>query len=210
MREQIFLGGAPVVGFGVGLSDEASEKKFYGVMIGVPLLGIVAGSIGGAVLGKGVIGTAAGAVIGGLVGGAAGIGTGILVLKHEASTAVRASWTWQRIPELSDLSKLKAGDQLAFAIAEPGDAPISPELLADIKLQFTALNTAPVNLPTKNFVLYPPGSKLPADWPRDDSLGPNAYRITADVITDAPPSAAWLKPIAPSEGTVEVWARAKP
>lgn len=206
MHEQISLNGAPVVGFG----DEASEKKSYAVLIGVPLLGIVAGAVGGAALGKGAIGTAGGAVIGGLVGGAGGIMVAQLVLRHEASTAVRASWAWQRIPQLSDLSKLRAGDQLAVAIAEPRGAPMSPELLADIKLQFTALNTAPVSLPTKNFVLYPPGSKLPSDWPWDDRLGPNAYRITADVIMDAPPSSAWLKPLDPSVGTTEVWARTKP
>lgn len=49
-------------------------------MIGVPLLGLVAGSVGGAMLGKGVVGRTGTAVAGGAVGVLAGLGAAILLL----------------------------------------------------------------------------------------------------------------------------------
>jgi hypothetical protein len=69
MREQIFLGGAPVVGFGDADLSVANPMFF------VPILGIIGGAAGGALLGhkKGGVAAAAGAVVGGLVGGAGGI-----------------------------------------------------------------------------------------------------------------------------------------
>jgi hypothetical protein len=67
MHEHISLGGAPVVGFGLG----------------IPFLGIIVGAVGGAALGKGVIGTASGAVIGGLAGGAGGIAIAELLLHSQ-------------------------------------------------------------------------------------------------------------------------------
>lgn len=84
MHEQVFLNGAPVVGFGAtgdGCTGVEGEKKFYATMILMPLLGGIAGSVGGAALGKGVIGTASGAVIGGLVGIAGGVGAAHLTLR---------------------------------------------------------------------------------------------------------------------------------
>jgi hypothetical protein len=84
IHEQVFLDGAPVVGFG---ASEEEEKKFYGTIIGVPLLGIIAGAAGGALLAhkKGGVGvTAAGAVVGGLVGGASGIALAVGVLRATA------------------------------------------------------------------------------------------------------------------------------
>ena len=84
MNERVYFNGAPVVGFG---ASEEEEKKFYGTMIGVPLLGIIAGATGGALLAHkkgGAVATATGAVVGGLVGGAGGTALAVLVLRAGA------------------------------------------------------------------------------------------------------------------------------
>lgn len=83
MKEQVFLGGAPVVGFGAtdGCTGVEGEKKFYGLMVGVPLLGCIAGAVGGAALGKGVVWKAVGAVAGGAVGMMGGVGVGALTAR---------------------------------------------------------------------------------------------------------------------------------
>ena len=81
MNEQLFLNGAPAVGFG---ANEEDEKKFYGTMIGIPLGGLIIGTAGGALLGhatKSGAATAVGAVIGGLVGGAGGVVLALRTLK---------------------------------------------------------------------------------------------------------------------------------
>jgi hypothetical protein len=85
MNEQLFLNGAPVVGFG---ASEEDERKFYGVMIGAPLLGLVAGTATGAVLGhkakKGGVVTAIGAVVGGLAGTTGGVALAHIILRASA------------------------------------------------------------------------------------------------------------------------------
>lgn len=60
--------GRAVVGFGASVED---EKKFYGTMIGVPLLGLVIGVAGGTALGIVKKSVALGAITG-VVGGLAG------------------------------------------------------------------------------------------------------------------------------------------
>lgn len=69
--EQIFLSGAPTVGFG---SDDRAEleKNFYAHAVLLPLGGLVVGTIGGAVLGSkikhpwigGILGTFGGTSLG--------------------------------------------------------------------------------------------------------------------------------------------------
>ena len=103
------------------------------------------------------------------------------------------------------MSGVKAGQQIAIAAAESNGAPIPPDEIANIAMQFTALATAPVSLPATNFIQYPPGSQLPYDWPKDDDLGPNAYRVTADVIADAPPEVKPIKVPPSSVGVFKVW-----
>jgi L-fuculose-phosphate aldolase len=66
--------------------------------------------------------------------------------------------------------------QLAAEAAGDPAPEFSTDDIAKLNMQIAALATAPVNLPTGNFVTYPPGAKLPNDWPSDDNLGPNAYR----------------------------------
>jgi len=182
------------------------------------------------------LGAAAGAGLGGLIGGKTGaligvavgsIGVGAVtyaVLGEDAAPAApspmppndgppalpAATWwsPWKRI-QISDIANLKAGQQMATAFALPGSAIISPEDVAKITTQFTALTTAPANLPVKNIIPYPPGSQLPRDWPPDDDLGSNAYRVIEDVVMDAPPEAATIKTPPPSMGTFELWVRSK-
>jgi hypothetical protein len=121
-----------------------------------------------------------------------------------------ATWwsPWKRI-QISELVGLKAGQQLAIAAALPGGAPISSRDLAQVEIQLEALTAAPASLPIKNYVQFPPGSQLPAIWPPNDDLGPNAFRMIGDVVADAPPEAATLKPLPPSAGTIELWVRSK-
>lgn len=214
MNERISFNGRPTIGFG----DAASETKQLEAVFVPPIVGFFVGSIGGAVLGSLVkkgVGTAIGTIVGGL-GGAAG---GLVVGWHLAhptgatvpSTTPSITSSWKRIP-IEDIAKLKAGQQYAVAVAMANGAPLLPADIASIDLQFTALKTAPVNLPFKNFASYPPGTKLPSDWPKDDDLGPNAYRISADLTADAPADAAGLKNInteslAADGLAAEVWVR---
>lgn len=81
MNEQIFLGGVPVIGFG---ASEDDENKFYGALVGGPLIGLVAGSVTGYFISKAhpVIGTA----VGGMAGTAIGLGAGYLYLYAVAKT----------------------------------------------------------------------------------------------------------------------------
>jgi hypothetical protein len=195
MYEQISLGGAPVVGFG----DAGGAKSLieHGPVIGT-LVGATGGAILGALVKKGV-----GAAVGAVVGGLGGAFVGIAVAK---ATPNNPPPPWQHIP-FTDIAKLVAGQQLALAVAAPNGAPMPPEDIAAINTQFTALLTAPVNLPFKDFVQYPPGSKLPLDWPADDDLGPNAYRVAETLTVDAPPETAKFKDLAPNLGTVKAWMR---
>jgi hypothetical protein len=72
--------GRPVVGFG---ASEEDEKKFYGTMIGMPLLGLAIGIGSGVALGisrKSVaLGTVAG-VVGGFAGAIGGAAVGRQIL----------------------------------------------------------------------------------------------------------------------------------
>jgi len=90
---RVYRNGVPTVGFGE--TREEGEKKFYGAMIGMPLLGLVAGAATGAVLGynakKSVAVTAAGAVVGGLVGGAGGVVAARLILNSAAPSSTAAA-----------------------------------------------------------------------------------------------------------------------
>lgn len=213
LHERISINGAPVVGFG----DAASEKKQLESVFIPPLVGFLAGSIGGAVLGSLVkkgVGTAVGTIAGGVGGAAVGLVVGYHLAHSTGAAATSTPATpasWRRIP-IEDIAKLKAGQQYAVAVAMANGAPLLPADIASIDLQFTALKTAPVNLPFKNFASYPPGSKLPSDWPKDDDLGPNAYRISADLTADAPADAAGLKNLntesfAADGLAAEVWVR---
>lgn len=112
MHEQIALNGAPVVGFGGSVED---EKKFYGTMIGVPLLGIIAGAAGGALLGRKKSGAVAavGAVAGGIAGGAGGIVLAELILRATTPAALPSKYV---PPPENDLPALPA----------PPSAPAQP------------------------------------------------------------------------------------
>lgn len=217
MNERISLGGVPVVGFGATPAT-AGPRPFFSKDF-TPILYPLIPAVGGALLGY-HIKKGTGAVVGGVVGGAVGglvyfgahfndsgtPGPSTQTGPTSTPTQLPAASTWRRIP-FTDVAKLKAGQQIAMAAAMPGGALIPPEIIAALKSQFDALANAPVNLPTKNFLQYPPGSKLPSDWPADDDLGANAYRISADVIADAPPEAANIKSPSSSDGTFEVWVR---
>lgn len=110
--EQAFLGGAPVIGFG---ATESEEKKFYGVMVGVPLLGLVTGAGSGGVVGY-KYGKSLGAVGGSLVGGFAGGAAGVIAAKAillastpptgvgTPSTATSAGLPWGEIVASSVVS----------------------------------------------------------------------------------------------------------
>jgi hypothetical protein len=83
VNEQLFLNGAPVVGFGaidaqqLAQANYEAEKKLFNTAIGI---GLAVGAAGGALLGHRVkkgTGTAIGAVAGGLVGGA-----GVVMLRR--------------------------------------------------------------------------------------------------------------------------------
>jgi len=224
MHEQVFLGGAPVVGFGAQDPDPyAAALARERAAAPATIIGFFVGAIGGAVLGnlvhKGATGAAVGAVTGG-VGGAIGGN----LLSH-ALNKTPLTMPWQRVPEINvsagngafrqvlDVSNLKAGQQFALAIVDAGGAPIPPDQIAQftalITGQFTAQIRSPSPPPVGNFVTYPPGAPLPADWPADDDLGPNAYRVMADIFADKPQDAAPSLPLA-SEGTVKMWTRSKP
>lgn len=72
MNEQIFLNGAPVVGFGSEITD-ADER--HNKALGVWLLSFGVGAIGGGVVGYNsgkILGAVGGVVVGGIVGGVAG------------------------------------------------------------------------------------------------------------------------------------------
>jgi hypothetical protein len=205
MREHISLGGVPVVGFGADPYEMAlaQERAAAPATIICFLLGAVGGAVLGNVIHKGAVGTAIGTVVGGIGGG---IGGNLLASSFESSARAYRQASWRRIP-VTEIANLKSGQQLAIAAGAPYRTPIPPEDIAAINLQFEALKTAPVNLPFKNFATYPPGSKLPDDWPTDDDLGPNAYRISEELIMDAPPEAARIEDLAPKNGTIEVWVR---
>jgi hypothetical protein len=216
IHEQISFNGRPAIGFG----DAVSEKKQLEAVFVPPLVGFLVGSIGGAVLGSLVekgVGTAVGTIAGGVGGAAVGLVVGYHLAHPDSAVATSTPATptpWRRIP-VEDIAKLKSGQQYAVAVALANGAPLLPADIASIDLQFTALKTAPVNLPFKNFASYPPGAKLPSDWPKDDDLGPNAYRISADLIADAPADAAGLKNIntesfAADGLAAEVWVRDTP
>lgn len=214
MNENLFLNGVPI---GVGEDTRLdSEKKLYGSVAGGLILGTLAGAVGGAMMGhkvSKVVGTGVGLVAGGIVGGAVGTVAGLglaAALSPAASTSSTPSTVsaWRRI-QIDDLINLKAGDQLAMSMAAPGGVPFSSEELNYATMQLAALATAPADLPIKNIVQYPPGAQLPADWPRDDDLGPNAFRVIGDVARDAPPEAAKMKPLPDDKGTIKIWERRK-
>ena len=200
--------GIPVVGFG-------DADLITNPIISRPAIGFVLGSLGGAALGaltKSVGWTAAGTFLGGFGGMVAG--AAVALNEARAATtptpaATPGEWSqWKRI-QISDLIGMKAGQQLAMAAVRAGGVPFPPEVIANMDIQLTALATAPANLPIKNIVKYPPGSQLPSDWPKDDDLGPNAYRMIGDLVMNAPPEAATLKPLSSDEGTIELWMRSR-
>lgn len=226
MKEQISLNGAPVVGFGITPEDvEQSRLRDlqdpYKMALAreratapATIIGFFVGSIGGAVLGnfvhKGAVGTAIGTMSGGF-GGAVG---GNLLAMY--ATREPLPTPWQRVPEKSvsagdgglrqilDVPSLKAGDQCAFAVAAPGGVLIPPDQIAQVTQLFQ-------NLPTgySEVYLYPPGAKLPANWPTDDDLGPNAYRVMENVLADVAQGAAALGVPPTSVGTIKMWVRSK-
>lgn len=81
--EQVFLNGAPVVGFG----DEQSEKQTITTVVGIPVLGILLGSAGGALVAHSMRSGAVGAVVGSVAGTAAGGLGGILISQHMRAAA---------------------------------------------------------------------------------------------------------------------------
>jgi hypothetical protein len=89
MNEQIFLSGAPVVGFGASSwpfnDDPGGEKKFIVTGAGIPLLGWAVGAIGGGVVGYKsgkILGAVGGVVVGGIVGTATGLGIAYMILAN--------------------------------------------------------------------------------------------------------------------------------
>jgi len=73
MHEKIYLGAAPVIGFGAAISTEDSEKRSYEGFVLGGLLGAVGGAYLGHAITKGVLGTATGTVFGGVAGSLLGI-----------------------------------------------------------------------------------------------------------------------------------------
>lgn len=213
-HEQVFLGGAPVVGFGDPPRDPneeylAHQKATAPARIG----GLLVGAIGGAVLGNRIHKGAVGATVGTLAGGFGGALGGELLASYALRKTLPTMLPWQRVPERSvpagnggfrqilDASSLKAQDQYAVAIAAPGGAPIPPDQIAEIA-------EVAKTLPTGHSNLYPPGTSLPADWPADDDLGPNAYRVMEDVLRDVPYGTALTVPPT-SVATIKMWVRSK-
>jgi hypothetical protein len=89
---RVYRNGVPTVGFGE--TREEGEKKFYATALGLPFLGLVAGTAAGAVLGysakKGGAVTAVAAVAGGLVGGAGGVVAARQMLKAASPSTAAA------------------------------------------------------------------------------------------------------------------------
>jgi hypothetical protein len=191
--EHISYNGAPTVGFGE--TREEGERKFYSTMFGRPLFGLVAGAVAGAIgLGRGVekgVGAAVvGAVVGGLAGGAVGAMSGAYTMRRAIAAhnaALRA--TWRRIQATDTV---KAGQQVALSIVGPNRAPLTPEEIAQVDEAMalvTTVGSVRAGYDVSRLVAkYPPGSVLPAYWPADDDLGPQAYRVVIDALADAAPN----------------------
>jgi hypothetical protein len=198
-HEQLFLGGAPVVGFG----DAGAVPPIEHVPVISTLIGATGGAILGALVKKGV-----GAAIGAVVGGLSGAIVAVAVAKATSNNPPPA---WRRVQPTTtatgktlDLS-VKAGQQIAVAVVGPNGAPVSSTEVSQLHTILATLPASPANLPTKNFVEYPPGSRLPPDWPTDDNLGAGAYRATADVLADTPRTSRAIPP--PSVLAIEIWVR---
>jgi len=201
----------PVVGFGDAAPVITSISK--GPLIGV-LVGATGGAIVGALVKKGV-GAAVGIVVGGL--------GGVVVGSDVANAAAHAAFVaanlpmWQRVQETNvpsgngsfrqiiDLSALKAGQQIAVAVGNRNGATLPPDQIAQLTAMFAT--QIPANIAAENFVTYPPGAQLPNDWPKDDDLGANAYRVMEDMRTDAPRGTAID---VPPTSMVKLWMRQKP
>jgi len=193
-NDQIFLNGAPIVGFGD--IQGAVPPIEHG-----PVIGILVGATGGAILGA-LVKKGIGAAVGAVVGGLGGAFVGVAIAKATPNNPPPSWRLAQQFPV-----GVKAGQQIAMAVVGPNGAPIPPADVAQLDALLTALSTAPANLPVRNFVKYPPGSQLPPDWPADDDLGANAYRITEDVLIDMPTNTKPMRPLPPDAGMFKIWVR---
>lgn len=195
MHEQLFLNGAPVVGFGAddGCTGVEGEKKFYALMLGVPFLGCIAGAIGGAALGKGAIGTASGAVIGGLVGVAGGVGAAVLTARIMCPPEKKKKSAW-RLIQPTDL--VQAGQRIAVA------AQVSPSDIADLNNELIQAGNKSSTIDPE---AWPPGYTPPSDrWPTGDTMGAAAYRFAFNA-----PVSGGARDLTgmPRNTTAQIWVR---
>lgn len=179
MNEQISLGGTPVIGFG----GEADEKKFYTVELRRPIIGFFVGAIAGALVGN-YVKKGVGTAVGTIVGGAGGILLGGWKMpRHDETSPAQAQKkedAWRRV---RPTDTPKAGQEFASAIARRDRQPLPKEELASVDSMINMLNSSGVMKVTG---VYMPGAALPADWPKDDNLGPTAFRIAYRTFVDSP------------------------
>jgi predicted secreted protein len=108
MHEQLFLGGAPVVGFG--------DADILGApLVTKSLVGLLVGSIGGAVLGSFVKEGGAGAVLGTIVGGLSGAAIGTAMALQETGDASATAAAAQ--PSASAVATMRTYDKTSRSIA---------------------------------------------------------------------------------------------
>ena len=190
MTNQIFLNGAPVVGFG---DTGTTPKPATAVIVGGALVGAVGGAALGALAGKGI-----GALIGAITGGIGGAFLAPALVGPSTASLLASSWH-----RLAPGETTVAGQKLAMAISSPDLAPLPPDVV-------TALNGL---LSTQGGIvesdaLYPPGTTLPLDWPGDDKLGPGAYRaLIHSMVSGAAFDPANLWKQIPISATVAVWTK---
>ncbi len=175
MNEQIFLSGAPVVGFGGGNVPLTSLDK--------PLIGFIAGATGGAIVGA-LVGKKVGAVIGAVLGTIGGGAIGFAI--NDAHAAAPPSpepmlpgqvWTAvgvvHPIKEWTSASKRAVEDAVTTALAKEGITLIDGMWNADYT--FTVA-MQPTRTPTTMLSALP----LASEW---------ADQINFSNVTRAPANA---------------------
>lgn len=189
-REQISLGGVPVIGFG----DASGVKLDPG--LAAPLVGFSIGGLAGAAIGA-MVGKGPGAAVGALI---CGIGGGVITYaataKAESSSPQTMASAWRR---LSEGDPILEGQPLFIAISSPNG--LDPAVI-------TSISTSLANWHSNRGQAYPPGSSGPVDSPADDTRGPGAYRMTAVAgDSDRFSTSDISKALPPVPLTIEAWVK---